>query len=80
MDVQIQKVKELKEEYYMMCKVVDRLKTQMEKEINTLQKQCSHDEFYKEDDGDYHRPGYYYTCKVCGYFTRFRPNTKLTNS
>lgn len=73
MDIQIQKVKELKEEYYMMYKVVDRLKTQMEEEINTLKKQCPHDEFYKEDDGDYHSPGYYYTCTVCGFFTKCRP-------
>ncbi len=74
MEQQIQKVKELREEYYTMCRVVDKLHKQLDEEVVILQKNCNHPEFYKEDDGDYHSPGYYYTCKVCGYFTRFKPN------
>ncbi len=80
MDLQIQKVKELREEYYTLCRLVDRLHQQLDKEVDSLQKQCPHEEYYREDDGDYHSSGYYYTCKVCGYFTRYKPpcNCKIT--
>jgi hypothetical protein len=48
---------------------LEREVTKMEAELQSV---CSHD-FIAEDDGDYHRPGYYYTCAHCNYFTRFRP-------
>lgn len=36
--------------------------------IERLQNACIHD-FYREDDGDYHRPTYYYVCRICQYVT-----------
>lgn len=36
--------------------------------LRILQQSCSH-EFIKEPNHDYHRPGYYYTCKHCDMLT-----------
>lgn len=49
-------------------------KWKLERIKEDYQKTCDHD-FIKEDDGDYHRPGYYYTCKHCHYFSRFPKKT-----
>lgn len=79
MQDQLEKVNQLRSEYFKMINMSDKLKKKMEQEVEKLQKECSHEEFYKEDDGDYHRPGYYYTCKLCGYFTKCKPNAKISN-
>lgn len=33
-------------------------------------------EFYAEDNGDYHNPGYYYICKHCNFLTCQKPSSK----
>ena len=48
------------------------MQKELEKETKSLQNVCQH-EFIRESDGDYHKPGYYYTCKKCDYFTRYNP-------
>jgi rubrerythrin len=48
-------------------------KAAYDKALRTLQKQCPHTEYEAESDSDYHRPGYIYTCKLCGYITKMKP-------
>lgn len=59
--------------YIAKCHVRD-LEEKLHKEQKVLQKVCTHD-FIKEDTGDYHNGGYYYTCKHCDYFTRIKPKS-----
>jgi hypothetical protein len=40
-------------------------------EIN-LRAICKHD-YYAEDNGDYHKPGWYYVCSICKHWTNYRP-------
>ena len=49
------------------------LEKALENTQREFQKSCTHD-FIAEDDGDYHSPGYYFTCERCNYFTRIRPD------
>lgn len=49
------------------------LEHELARETKRLQRECDHEEYDVESDGDVHRPGKYYTCKQCGYFTKFRP-------
>ena len=48
---------------------------QLNKEVETLQRMCTHN-YEAEDDGDYHRPSYYYVCTVCNHFTRNKKQTR----
>lgn len=41
-----------------------------------LQRVCQH-EFIATDNGDYHKPGYYYTCKKCQFWSMSRPKDYL---
>lgn len=50
------------------------LERELSIETKKLQNECKHLEYDVESDGDCHRPGYYYTCKSCGYFSKFRPS------
>lgn len=45
------------------------LKEEYRKEKAKLQEICNHS-FFKEDDGDYHRPGHYFICSKCQFVTR----------
>lgn len=50
----------------------------LEKETKIFQRMCGHEEYLAQPDGDYHKPGYYYTCKKCAYWTNTRPNGHIT--
>lgn len=49
------------------------LHSRLREEEAKLQQLCKQETghvFEKERDDDYHRPGWYYTCKYCRFFTR----------
>jgi hypothetical protein len=69
-DNQVTKVDMIKKELLLLKMEYNNKKQELEKEIKVLQDICEH-EFIRESDGDYHKPGYYYTCKHCDYFTRY---------
>lgn len=71
-DIQFDKVQELKKNVVKLRMMYISTKHELEKETKMLQDICQH-EFIRESDGDYHKPGYYYTCKKCDYFTRYNP-------
>jgi hypothetical protein len=71
-DEQLQEVNALRQKYYDMQDEMYRLKNKLDKEEIKLQSRCEH-KFIAESDGDCHRPSYDYTCKICKYFTKFRP-------
>lgn len=48
----------------------------IDKETLKIQRSCEH-EFVSEPNGDYHSPGYYYTCVKCNYWTNIRPRRQL---
>jgi hypothetical protein len=33
---------------------------------------CSHS-YDRECNGDYHRPSYYYSCRLCGHYSATKP-------
>lgn len=70
---QAEKVRQLKAELLNAQERVGFLERILKEEQSILQNQCSHDNVIAEDDGDLHRPSYYYTCKLCGHSVRFRP-------
>jgi hypothetical protein len=67
-------VKTLKDEMHRLNHLYKSKQYQYKIELEKLQQICQH-EFIRESDGDYHKPGFYYTCKKCDYFTRYTPNT-----
>lgn len=71
-DIQFDKVQELKKNVVKLRLMYISTKNELEKETKMLQDICQH-EFIRESDGDYHKPGYYYTCKKCDYFTMYNP-------
>jgi len=46
---------------------VYRLKEEWKVALEEWQNTCTH-EYQREDDGDYHKPRYYYVCKTCQHF------------
>jgi hypothetical protein len=66
---QLLKIETLNKELDTLKKRTDDLRYELIKEQNYLKDICIHD-FIKESDGDYHKPGYYYVCKICKYLTR----------
>lgn len=73
-DNQVTKVALIKRELLLLKIEYNNKKEELEQEIKVLQEICKH-EFIRESDGDYHKPGFYYTCKHCDYFTRYKPST-----
>lgn len=69
-DNQVTKVNIIKKELLLLKIEYNNKKQELEKETKILQDSCEH-EFIRESDGDYHKPGYFYTCKKCDYFTRY---------
>lgn len=51
---------------------VHQLKQEWKAALEEWQRVCSH-EYQREDNGDYHKPGYYYTCKHCAHFRTSKP-------
>ena len=51
-----------------------KLKKRLDMKVKTLQECCVHREFFAEDNGDFHRRGYYYVCSECGYLTCSKPS------
>jgi hypothetical protein len=52
---------------------------ELARKVVELQKVCQHDIYIAEDNGDYHNPGYCYTCKNCGLLSMGRPVAGLIN-
>lgn len=44
---------------------VNAIQKEIQKETEKMQSQCKHENTIREDDGDYHKPRYYITCKDC---------------
>lgn len=65
---QLQVVNDLKQKKRQLQDQLHKIKNQLEKEQHALQKVCKHN-YIKESDEDYHRPSYYYICKICDHFT-----------
>jgi septal ring factor EnvC (AmiA/AmiB activator) len=61
-------------------KIIERigeLQRQLAEEREKLERaraRCEH-QWVREDNGDYHRPGYYYVCRVCKEVTTQRPKS-----
>lgn len=72
-EVQFDKVQELKKNVIKLRMMYISIQKELEKETKILQENCQH-EFIRESDGDYHKPGYYYVCKNCDYFTMYNPS------
>lgn len=77
---QEQIVKRLKSEFYNLNLKRNQVKIRLQEEMEILQKMCEH-EYVAESNGDYHKPGYDYTCKKCDHFTMYNPfkRVKLNN-
>jgi hypothetical protein len=69
-ELQFDKVQELKKSVSKLRIMYSSMQQELEIEKKKLQNICQH-KFIKESDGDYHKPGYYYTCKKCDYFTMY---------
>jgi hypothetical protein len=67
---QLSKIQIIKRELFTLNRQYTITKYELDKQMKVLQDICEH-EFIRESDGDYHNPGYYYTCKHCDYFTRY---------
>lgn len=50
-----------------------KLREELEHAERALQRVCHH-EFVATDNGDYHKPGYYYTCEKCRFWSMTRPS------
>ena len=68
-EAQLEVVSNLKAQLRLLHTQRHNLETQINTEIDKLQNMCTHD-YVQTDDGDYHRPSYYYVCKICNHFTR----------
>lgn len=76
MDAQCKKVLDITNALANARQLVWKLEEQLKEESHILQDMCEHNqahEYVAERDDDYHRPGLYFTCSICGHFTRFRP-------
>lgn len=81
-DNQHQKVEKMKKLIHEYEDAIAYEKRKLKIEQDILQELCNergHD-YMAEDNGDYHRPGYYYTCKCCGFFTTYRPANFSTSN
>jgi hypothetical protein len=70
---QIDSVRDLRKRLYEARDHVRMMEADLKGEEERLQSVCNHD-YVAEDNGDYHRPGYYYTCSICNHFTCFKPS------
>jgi hypothetical protein len=55
------------------------LDKRLQEELIKMQQLCEKNghEFVAESNGDCHKPGWYYTCKRCQYWTSIRPSTSI---
>ena len=74
LDSQINNIRIMKGELLTLKEKIWILEQKIKTEEKNLQIHCPHTQFRQEDNGDFHSPGYYYTCNVCGYFSRFKPH------
>jgi hypothetical protein len=72
---QEKRVKELKKEVYKFNYLHNQSKHKLKIELEKLQKMCIHN-YIAEQNGDYHKPGYYYVCEKCDHFTMYNPFKK----
>ena len=82
MDTQLARVNALESQAASLDSALQALKTLLKNERSILQKMCGeqgHD-FEAEDNGDYHSPGHYYTCRHCNFWTNIRPRSMITRN
>lgn len=65
-------VKELENDIEALHNIIGNKKNELKKAIVKLENICDH-QFIAENNGDYHKPGYYYTCSICKYWTNRIP-------
>jgi hypothetical protein len=65
-------VKELEDDIITLNNTIESKKKTLKIASAKLENICDHN-FIAEDNGDYHKSGYYYTCSVCKYWTNIRP-------
>jgi hypothetical protein len=68
MEEQYKKIQNLEIEIDTLQNSLYEKKTKLEIEKKLLKNICTHPNFIKEDNCDYHKPGYYYTCSTCGFW------------
>lgn len=68
-------IQKLRNEIYIIRKRLQTLQAELLTTINCYQEECGKQghEYVAEENGDYHNPGYYFTCKRCEHFTSRRP-------
>lgn len=70
---QITEVEKLKDEIKAAEENLIRLRKTLTVKVSELQSICTHDEFHADDNGDNHKPGYYYVCTDCKLFLTRKP-------
>lgn len=71
--IEYKNVKVLEEEIIKIQSNLKNKKKELELAENNLRSICEHD-YYAEDNGDYHKPGWYYICSICKHWTNYRPD------
>jgi hypothetical protein len=78
MDQQLKKVQELEKDVRDAHEVLTNAQVLLNQAKNDLQEMCPHDHIEVTDDGDCHSRKYYYTCAMCGHWSRFKPHHYVT--
>ena len=66
-------INELQKKIHVLEIELNDLKYELKNKIEILQKTCKHSCYISQNDGDYHRSKYYYTCVECQYWTTSKP-------
>ncbi len=66
-------VRRIQEDIIIKTNELERLQNQLKIEKEKLYSICQHKEYICESDGDYHKVGWYYICRDCGFTTSKRP-------
>lgn len=68
-------IQNLRNEIHVLRTRLHTLQSELLKTLKYYQEECGKQghEYVAENNGDYHNPGYYFTCKHCEHFTSRRP-------
>lgn len=75
--VEVKEVEKLKEEIRSAEENLMKLRKILTTKVAQLQSICTHDEFTAEDNGDYHKSGYYYVCTECNILYCSKPSNSI---
>jgi len=70
--IEYNEVKSLEKEVNELSIKIEEKKKALNIAERNLQSVCEHN-YYAEDNGDYHKPGWYYVCSICKHWTSHRP-------